>query len=98
MKSTVVEMVVVSKKTGYQYVNKGNPIETEVELSVPYDQSSVFYKQSGGTNQVLKTINQDAADMFEIGETYVMTLSKKEVAAPVAEEVKEAKAPEDIQE
>nr|MBC7613803.1 hypothetical protein [Pseudopedobacter sp.] len=76
-KSTVVEMLCVSKKEGIQWGQKGNPTEWEIELQVPYNQDSVFYKQSGGTNQLLKTINASAAELFEIGETYVMTLSKK---------------------
>lgn len=77
MKSTVVEMTCVSKKEGYQYGSSGNPLETVIELAVPYG-DSVFHKLSGGTNQELRTINQDAADLFIIGKVYVMTLTPKE--------------------
>jgi hypothetical protein len=84
LKSTVVEMLCVSKKQALPWGTKGNPVQYDIELQVPYDQKSVFFQQSGGTNQVLKTINQAAADLFEIGETYVMTLTKK-VVEPVEE-------------
>jgi hypothetical protein len=80
MKSTVVEMTCVSKKEGFQYGNPGSPKETVIELAVPYG-DSVFHKLSGGTNQELRTINQDAADMFVIGGVYVMTLTPKETVA-----------------
>lgn len=70
-------MTVVSKKEGFQYGSPNNPKETEIEFAIPYDQSNDFYKQSGGTNPILKTINQSAADMFTIGEVYVMELYKK---------------------
>lgn len=85
MQSTVVELKVVSKKqkTGYY---KTNPDQHEIELEVPYDQTNIFWKLSGGTNMVLNTINQEAADMFVLGETVVMTISPK----PPVEEAPQA--------
>lgn len=85
---TVVEVEVISKKTGYQWSSKDNPLETVIEIAVPYG-DSVFHKLSGGTNMELRTINQEAADMFEIGKSYVMEIY------PKPEEVKE-KLTEDI--
>lgn len=81
MKSTIVELDVVSKVEGFQYGTKGNQIEWAIEIAVPYDTKSVFHKLSGGTNMVLRTVNKDAADMFVIGDTIVMTLSPKEKEA-----------------
>jgi len=75
--STVVELEVVSKKEGYQWGAKGNPLEWVIEIAVPYS-GSIFHKLSGGTNMELRTINKEAADMFVIGETVVMTLTPKE--------------------
>lgn len=80
MTSTIVELTCVSKKHGHQYGYKQNPLEHEIELSVPTDPGSIFFKMSGGTNFTLKTVNQKAADMFSVGNTYRMTLE------PVAEE------------
>lgn len=80
IEQTVVELDVVSKKHGHQYGHKNNPEEWDIELAVPSDAKSIFYKMSGGTNFSLKTINKDAADMFIVGNTYVMTLEPK---APV---------------
>lgn len=81
MKSTVVELTVVSKKAGHPWGSTANPIQYEIELAVPYDQNSIFFQQSGGTNMFLKTINPGAADMFVIGETVVMTIHPKQKEA-----------------
>ncbi len=78
MKQTVVELQVLSKAEGYQYQSVQNPKEWQIELGLNYDPSNVFYKLSGGTNMVLRTINPDAAAMFNLGETVVMTISPKE--------------------
>jgi predicted transcriptional regulator len=87
VKSTIVELQVISKKEGYQYQHTINPKEFEIELGLDYNPQNVYYKLSGGTNMVLRTINQDAADMFVIGETVVMTISPKvkEVAPELVE-------------
>lgn len=84
--STVVELQCISKKHGHQYGHSGNPLEHEIELAVPYDTTSVFYKQSGGTNFTLKTINGEAAAMFEVGGTYRMTLEPVQQLEPVQKE------------
>ena len=73
MKSTVVEVICVSKKESKNY-DINNPKLTEIELEVPYDQSSIYHKMSGGTNMVLRTVNQAAADMFVIGSKFMMTI------------------------
>jgi hypothetical protein len=77
MNETVVELDVVSKKEGYQYGSKGNPIEWVVEIAVPYDTKSVYHKMSGGTNMELRTISKSAADMFVIGESVIMSIKPK---------------------
>lgn len=78
MKQTVVELQVLSKTEGYQYQSLTNPKEFQIELGLQYDPTNVFYKLSGGTNMVLRTINADAADMFLVGDTVVMTISPKQ--------------------
>lgn len=79
MQSTKVKTLCVSKKQSRQY--EGNPLQHEIELNVPYDQSSVYYQQSGGTGFVLKTINQEAADMFHIGASYDVVITPSEAVA-----------------
>lgn len=76
LKSTVVELTVVSKKQKFQY-SAENPTAHEIELEVPYAQTNIFWKLSGGTNMTLNTINQDAAAMFILGETVEMTIKPK---------------------
>lgn len=76
MKETVVELTVVSKKE--TKFNPGDDPQFAMELAVPYDHQSIFYQMSGGTTLNLNTINKEAADMFEPGDTFEMTLKKKE--------------------
>lgn len=72
MNQTKVEMTCVSKKQIQGY--KGATVSHEIELEVPYDQSSIYYKLSGGTNIVLRTINPAAADMFELQGKYMLKI------------------------
>lgn len=86
MEKTLVEVTCTSKKQTQSY--KPDQPSHEIELSVPYDQSSIFYQMSGGTVMKLNTINQEAAAMFVIGNVYEMSIKPKEVAP--AEEKTEA--------
>jgi len=72
--STIVQVKCVSKKETENY-NPEHPIATTVELEVPYDQESVYWKMSGGTNLELNTVNQAAADMFVLGKSYDVVIS-----------------------
>ena len=71
---TKVKATCVSKKESKNY-HKDLPIATAIELEVPYDQNSIYWKMSGGTNLILNTVNQEAADMFEIGKEYDIVVS-----------------------
>jgi hypothetical protein len=75
--STLVKCTCVSKKESQNYA-PNFPIATQIELQVPYDQNSIFYQMSGGTTFLLNTVNQDAANMFEIGGVYDVVISKSE--------------------
>ena len=72
--STIVKVKCNSKKEVLNYDPK-KPISTSIELIVPYDQNSIFYQMSGGTNLVLNTVNKEAADMFELGKDYDIVIS-----------------------
>ncbi len=74
---TTVKVKCLSKKNALSY-NGANPICCSIELAVPYDQTSIFYQMSGGTAMTLNTINDDAANMFEVGKDYLMTISPAE--------------------
>ena len=78
MDKTIVQVECISKKETKNYDPK-KPKATTIELQVPYDQNSVFYQLSGGTLMNLNTVNQDAADMFQLGGKYNIEIS------PVAE-------------
>lgn len=74
MTSTKVKCECISKKESKNY-NQEHPIMTVIELQVPYDQNSIYFQMSGGTNFSLNTVNQHAADMFKIGSSYDILIS-----------------------
>lgn len=79
MHKTIVKARCVSKKESESH-NQKHPVATCIELEVPYDQESIYWKMSGGTNLELNTVNQAAADMFELGKDYDIVISpSKEV-------------------
>jgi hypothetical protein len=75
--STKVKVKCISKKESISY-DKVNPRATAIELEVPYDQKSDYWKLSGGTNLTLNTVNQAAADMFILGNSYDIVVSPSE--------------------
>ena len=77
MNATQVEVTCISKKEEAHYT-KENPVVTTMELEVPYDINSIYYKLSGGTNFELRTCNQAAADMFTIGKKYMVVIKPVE--------------------
>lgn len=74
MESTKVKVKCVSKKESINW-DTAKPKAFAIELEVPYDQNSIYWKLSGGTNMTLNTVNKDAADMFEIGKEFDMVIS-----------------------
>ncbi len=76
--STIVKTKCVSKKESVNYYPQ-KPIVTAIELQVPYDQNSIYYQLSGGTALTLNTVNQEAANMFKLGESYDIVISPSEV-------------------
>jgi hypothetical protein len=73
---TQVEVACISKKESKNHSGdtKAHPKKFDIELEVPYDPNSVYFKLSGGTNLPLQTINQEVATMFEIGQKYMVTI------------------------
>jgi len=69
MNNTKVKVKCVSKKERVNY-DPEHPVSMTIELEVPYDQNSIYWKMSGGTNLELNTINKAAADMFKIDKEY----------------------------
>ena len=71
---TIVEVECISKKESKNWAPE-HPVQTAIELAVPYDQNSIFFQMSGGTVMTLNTVNQEAADMFQLGKKYNMEIS-----------------------
>jgi len=72
--STKVKVKCVSKKQAKQW-GDSQPHQHTIELEVPYDTNSIYFKLSGGTNLELRTINSEVADMFKIGDDYDIIIS-----------------------
>lgn len=87
MQSTVVECTLISKKETQSY-NTMQPIQTELVFQIPYNTKDIYFQQSGGTAISLLTINQEAADQFQVGDKVKVTISK--VAVDVVLEAEES--------
>lgn len=74
MENTKVVVTCISKKESVNWDVK-NPISTSIELTVPYDQNSIYFQMSGGTTMILNTVNQEAANMFILNGKYDMIIS-----------------------
>jgi hypothetical protein len=74
---TKVKVRCISKKESENFDPK-NPVTTNIELKVPYDQNSIYYQLSGGTGFNLNTINKEAAGMFIIGKDYDVIIAPSE--------------------
>lgn len=74
MNSTLVKVKCKSKKESINYDPK-RPKSFAIEFEVPYDQNSIFYQMSGGTAPTLNTVNEEAANMFVIGQDYDITIT-----------------------
>jgi len=79
--TTLVKVKCISKKESVnpyfnpQTTTTQSKIQTDISLAVPYDMASVFWQFSNQTEFVLKTTNQEAADMFIIGNDYDVTIA-----------------------
>ena len=73
MQQTQVQLKCIAKTEKLNW-DPNYPRAFAIELEVPYDQSSIYWKLSGGTNLVLNTVNKEAAAMFEIGKAYYLDL------------------------
>lgn len=75
MQKTIVEVTCTSKSSTETNYNKGKK-EHVMKMEVGYDPNNVFYQQSGGTFMELHTVNEAAANIFEVGEKYQIEISK----------------------
>jgi hypothetical protein len=46
----------------------------ELKFNVGYDQNNVYFQQSGGTQPVLNTVNEEVANSMEVGKSYMITI------------------------
>lgn len=82
METTVVEMTCSNKSQTQDQYNKNADgtvqNQNKITFDLPYEKNNIFYQLSGGTKVELNTVNQDAANMFEVGKKYKMEISKVE--------------------
>jgi hypothetical protein len=82
--SVVVRVQVNSKKQSNHWSldeNGNKQINTEIDMNTVYtsdknDPNYIFSALSGGTKFILSTINQDAANQFELDGVYEATFTK----------------------
>lgn len=70
--------VYLESKTKKEIAYPNNPPQKpswELKFNVGYDQSNVYYQQSGGTQPLFNTVNQEVANMFEVGKKYAIEIS-----------------------
>lgn len=77
--SVLVKVQCTSKKQSKNW-DANHPVAHQIELQVVYDPNSVFHQLSGGTNLALNTVNDEAANQFEIGKNYDILISPSEEA------------------
>lgn len=78
MEKTIVQMECVSIKKLKGWKDGKTVPAYQIELAVAYDNNSEWYQLSGGSNNLLNTVNEEAAKMFEVGENYLIEISKIE--------------------
>lgn len=83
--STVTVRMQVEKKTAQKFYEKGpngeDQIQTTIEMFVPYcsdpkDPQYPYARLSSGARFPLVTINQNAADMFQLGKHYMIEITQ----------------------
>jgi len=55
--------------------NQPSKPEWELKFNVGYDKNNVYYQQSGGTQPLFNTVNEEVANMFEVGKKYAIEIS-----------------------
>ena len=68
------------KETGYPGNKDGVQPKPQFELkfNVGYDQNNVYFQQSGGTQPILNTVNEEVANSMEVGKWYMITIEPTE--------------------
>ena len=61
------------KETGYPTSASPKP-QYELKFNVGYDQNNVYFQQSGGTQPILNTVNEEVANSMEVGKWYMITI------------------------
>ena len=61
------------KETGYPNSAAAKP-QYELKFNVGYDQNNVYFQQSGGTQPILNTVNEEVANSMEVGKSYMITI------------------------
>ena len=64
------------KETGYpnQKPESAQKPQYELKFNVGYDQNNVYFQQSGGTQPILNTVNEEVANSMEVGKSYMITI------------------------
>ena len=68
----------IKKETGHPNQTAQIKPQFELKFNVGYDQNNVYFQQSGGTQPVLNTVNEEVANSMEVGKSYMITIEPAE--------------------
>ena len=68
----------VKKETGHPQQQTPTKPQFELKFNVGYDQNNTYFQQSGGTQPIFNTVNEDVANSMEVGKWYMITIEPTE--------------------
>lgn len=79
MKTQVKVFLETKTKKEYGYPGQAaQKPQYELKFNVGYDQNDVYFQQSGGTQPILHTVNEEVANSMECGKYYMITIEPAE--------------------
>jgi hypothetical protein len=66
------------KEVGYPGNTTQPKPQFELKFNVGYDTNNVYFQQSGGTQPILHTVNEEVANSMEVGKHYMITIEPAE--------------------
>jgi hypothetical protein len=64
----------IKKELSYGGTNPPQKPQYELKFNVGYDQNNVYFQQSGGTQPIINTVNEEVANSMIVGKKYLITI------------------------
>lgn len=62
------------KETAFGGGQPSTKPQYELKFNVGYDQNNVYFQQSGGTQPIINTVNEEVANAMVVGAWYMLTI------------------------